>query len=53
MSITNTLYRAARASATVRAARKGPVPLAKHVARKTVYRSEGRETRRLFRGFGL
>lgn len=52
-SLTNTLYRLARASATGRAARKGPGALAKREARKAVYRAEGRSTRRFLRMFGL
>ena len=52
-SLTNTLYRMARASATGRAARKGPGALAKREARKAVYRAEGRTTRRFLRMFGL
>ena len=52
-SLTNLLYRAARASATGRAASKGPAALAKRQVRRAVYRSEGKETRRLFKMFGL
>jgi hypothetical protein len=52
-SITDLLYRLARASATGRAARKGPEALAKREARKAVYREEGRLTRKIFKGFGL
>ncbi len=52
-SLTNILFKAARASATARAARKGPVSFAKREARKAVYREEGKLTRRFFRGFGL
>lgn len=37
----------------VDAAAKGPVPLGKRLARKTVYREEGKLTRRILRGFGL
>lgn len=53
MTATNWLYRLARASATTRAARKGPAALGKRVVRRAVYRTEGKETRRLFRSFGL
>lgn len=52
-SLTNILYKAARASATGRAARKGPGSLAKRQVRRAVYRAEGKETRRLFKMFGL
>jgi hypothetical protein len=52
-SLTNTLYRLARASATGRAASKGPAPLAKRQIRRKVYRAEGSATRRLLRKFGL
>lgn len=53
MNITDLLYRSARASATVRAARKGPTALAKREVRKSVYRAEGKATRRVLRKFGL
>lgn len=49
MSLTNMLYRMARASATGRAARRGPQDLAKREVRKAVYREEGKATRKLFR----
>jgi hypothetical protein len=39
MSLTSMLYKAARMSATGRAARKGPNALAKRYVRKTVGRS--------------
>ncbi len=52
-SLTDVLYRLARASATGRAARKGPASLAKRQMRRAVYRQEGRETRKLFKMFGL
>ncbi|HVA73879.1 MAG TPA: hypothetical protein VNF71_04890 [Acidimicrobiales bacterium] len=52
-SLTNTLYRLARASATGRAASRGPASLAKRQVRRAVYRSEGKETRRFFKMFGL
>lgn len=53
VSLTDVLYRLARASATGRAARKGPAALAKRQVRRAVYRTEGKATRRLFKGFGL
>ena len=52
-SLTNFLYKMARASATGRAARKGPSALAKRALRRRVYRAEGRTTRKVFKGFGL
>jgi hypothetical protein len=52
-SLTSTLYRLARDSANVRAARGGPSSYAKRVARRKVYRAEGKVTRRFFKGFGL
>ena len=52
-SFTDLLYRMARASATGRAASRGPGALAKRQVRRVVYRSEGRETRRLFKALGL
>lgn len=52
-SLTNTLYKLARASASGRAARKGPSSLAKREVRREVYRAEGRTTRRILRKFGL
>ena len=53
MSLTNDLYRAARLSADVRAASKGPKATAKRVVRKMAYKSTGRSTRRFLRAFGL
>lgn len=50
---TNLLYAAARASATGRAASRGPKALAKREVRRRVYRAQGKVTRRIFRGFGL
>ncbi len=50
MSLTNMLYKLARASATGRAARKGPTALGKRYVRKAVYRTEGKATRRAMRG---
>ena len=52
-SLTNVLYRMARASATARAASKGPEALAKREVRKEVYKAEGKSTRRFLRMFGL
>ncbi len=52
-SLTNTLYRLARLSADGRAVRRGPSALGKRVVRRAVYRTEGRETRRIFNSFGL
>ena len=52
-SVTDLLYRMARASATGRAVSKGPAALAKRQVRRAVYRAEGTETRRLFKIFGL
>jgi len=52
-SLTNMLYKLARASATGRAASKGPEALAKRQIRRKVYRAEGKATRKFFKGFGL
>lgn len=52
-SLTNSLYRAARLSATARAASKGPVPLAKRQVRRVVYRRQGTWTRAILKSFGL
>ncbi len=52
-SLTNLLYKAARASATGRAARKGPESLAKREARRKLYKAEGKATRSILRRFGL
>jgi hypothetical protein len=52
-SLTNSLYRAARASATLRAASKGPAALGKRQVRRAVYRREGSLTRKIFKNFGL
>ena len=52
-SLTNMLYGLARASATGRAASRGPAALAKRQVRRKVYRAEGRTTRRILRKFGL
>lgn len=53
MTLTNALFKAARLSATGRAARKGPTALGRRYVRKAVYRGEGRTTRKVFRLFGL
>lgn len=53
MKLTSLLYRAARASSTVRAASRGPGALAKRQVRRAVYRKESGETRRVFKSFGL
>lgn len=52
-NLTSILYSLARASATGRAARRGPGAVAKRAVRRRVYRAEGKATRRFFRGFGL
>ena len=52
-SLTDLLYKLARASATGRAASKGPESLAKREVRREVYKAEGRSTRRFLRMFGL
>lgn len=53
MSITSALYRAARASATARAASRGPKALGKREVRRTVYRHTNRIVRKGMKGFGL
>jgi len=53
MSLTNTLYRVARASATGRAVRRGPGPVAKRVLRRRVLRVTNKATMRTLRKFGL
>jgi hypothetical protein len=52
-SFTDLLYRTVGASATGRAASKGPEALAKRQVRRRAYRTEGKATRRIFKGFGL
>ena len=52
-SLTNILYRMARASATGRAAKKGPAALANREIRREVYKAEGKSTRRFLKTFGL
>jgi hypothetical protein len=51
--LTNILFKLARASATGRAARRGPAALAQREVRRKVYRAEWRATRKIFNGFGL
>lgn len=53
MTVTSALYKMARASATARAARRGPGALVRQQVRRKVYRTEGRATRRTLRRFGL
>jgi hypothetical protein len=52
-SLTSQLYRAARASANLRAAARGPVPYAKRVARRGIYRDVNRRLGRALRRVGL
>ncbi len=52
-SITNTLYRAARLSADLRAASKGPVPFAKRQVRKVAYRRVNGFLGSFLKGLGL
>lgn len=52
-SLTSELYRAARTSNNARAALRGPVPYAKRVVRRKLYRSVNRQLGRSLRGFGL
>jgi hypothetical protein len=52
-SLADQLYRAARTSATLRAASKGPTALGKREVRKAVYRRQGTLTRAIFCAFGL
>jgi len=47
------LYRAASVLGDVQAAARGPVPLARRLARKRIYRAQGRLTARLLRKAGL
>lgn len=49
MSLTSWLYKAARASATGRAVRKGPGAVVKREVRKGVYREEGGPTGKALR----
>ncbi len=53
MGLTNALYKLARASATGRAARRGPDAVAKRVVRRQVYRVTNKATRQALRRFGL
>jgi hypothetical protein len=52
-SLTSQLYRIARDSANVRAARGGPSSYAKRVARRRVYRSTNGVTRAVLKRMGL
>lgn len=52
-SMTAELYRAARLSNNLRAASRGPVPYAKRVARRRVYRVVNRRLGRTLRNVGL
>ena len=52
-SFRSSLYRAARLMGDVEAAEKGPTAFEKRVARRAVYRTTNRWTRRFLRGFGL
>jgi len=51
MSFTSALYKLARASATGRAARKGPSALGRREVRKFVYRKTSGQTARALRKF--
>ena len=53
LSLTNQLYRAARASNNVRAASRGPSAYATRVVRRKVYGKEMGLTRSILRAFGL
>lgn len=52
-SMTSELYRFARASNNLRAARQGPGAYAKRVVRRKVYAKQMGLTRALLKGFGL
>lgn len=52
-SLTSSLYRLARASATARAVTRGPGAVGKRMVRRRVYGKEFGLTRRIFKGFGL
>lgn len=52
-NLTNTLYRAARLSADLRAVRKGPRAIVARLLRKQVYRRTNGATARLLRQMGL
>jgi hypothetical protein len=47
------LYKSARILGDIQASEKGPAAYAKRRARRTVYRTEGRWTRKLLRSLGL
>jgi hypothetical protein len=49
VSLTSMLFRLARASATGRAARKGPAALGRRQVRRAVYRRTGGQTGRVLR----
>ena len=51
--MTSELYRFARASNNLRAARQGPGAYAKRVVRRKVYAKQMGLTRALLKGFGL
>jgi hypothetical protein len=52
-SVTSDLYRAARASNTLRAAARGPLPFSKRVVRRRVYGVVDRRLGRTLRGLSL
>lgn len=52
-SLTNNLYRLARASNNVRAASRGPSAYAKRVIRRKAYSKDMGLTRSILRAFGL
>lgn len=52
-SLTSQLYRAARASNTLRAAARGPLPLVKREVRRKAYAKSGGLTRAILRALGL
>ena len=52
-SLTSELYRAARLSNNLRAARRGPVAYGQRVVRRKAYGKSMGATRRLLRMFGL
>lgn len=53
MNLTDLLYRLARASATGRAARRGPAALGRRMVRRQVYRATNRATANALRRWGL
>jgi hypothetical protein len=52
-SLTSELFRAARTSANIRAAERGPGAYAKRVVRRKTYAKTMGATRKLLRAFGL